>query len=357
MISAYAPAGLEILGNHTDYNEGIAISAALQFGVSVEGDARTDNQIGLLLEPTGESENFGVQNLSKSVQYGWVNEIKGVLQQLQKYGIPFQGFDLRIQHNVPKYFDFIAEGTLGLATVLFLQKLFPFNAQPSMLAKLVHDAQVGLGKTYASLLGPMASVFARQDSVAVIDFRNLEANLIRFPDAYRFVICDGGARNLLLNAKMKIRRNQCEEAIRTIKGRSPEVKALRDVNPYEIQQVAGLFNEYVFRTVMHVCGEIRMVRESVEALQQGDVSVLAQNMRHSHESSRRSMENSTTGLDRVVEAAGRMPGVLGSRLTGYGFGGPTLHLVEAAQAETFIQALAAERLGEGHVAQLSNGAA
>ncbi len=356
MVTAYAPMSLEILGNHTDYNEGLALAAALQFGVTLEGEARQDQDVILHHESLGETEKFFLPIAQKHHQHPWANAVKAVVQELLKCQIPLSGFEATIRDNLPPIFHTNSGSMLTLAAVIFLQRAFAFEANAGRLATLCRDAENQIGNPYSGLLSPMTSLAAQAGCISQIDFRALDARPLAFPATHRFVVCDTGTKNLLVHSKIKLRHDQCQEALRVARANAPEIQTLRDVNPVEMQKLAGQMNEYVFRTAMHVCTENQRVRESAEALARGDITALAANMNLSQLSSKQSIENSVQGIDQLIEAARDLPGFKASRLSGYGFGGLTIHLVASKEAEAFMNALGGPDASKAFVVELSAGA-
>jgi len=355
MVTAYAPMSLEILGNHTDYNEGLGLAAALQFGVTLEGDARQDQEVILHHEGLGETERFSLQSVQKHHDHPWANPVKGVILELVKYQIPLGGFEATIRNNLPALFHVNSGSMLAAAAAVFLQRAFPYEANAGLLATLCRDAESQMANPYSGLLGPMTSLTAVAGCLVQLDFRSLEAQPIQFPASHKFVVCDTGIKNLLVHSKLKLRADQCREALRVAKAQAPEIQSLRDINPVEMQKISGQMNEYVFRTAMHVATENQRVRESVDALARGDMAALAANMNLSQLSSRQSIENSTEGIDQLIEKAKGLAGFAASRLSGYGFGGLTVHLVAAEQAEAFCTGLGGANSSKAFVVELSAG--
>ena len=356
MVTAYAPMSLEILGNHTDYNEGLALAAALQFGVTMEGEVNQGQDVVLHHEGLGETEKFFLPLAQKHHQHPWANAVKAVIQELLKSQIALSGFEATIRNNLPPLFHINSGSMLAVAAAVFLQRAFPFEANAGRLATLCRDAENQIGNPYGGLLGPMASFAAAADSILQIDFRTLEARSLAFPATHKFVVCDTGIKNLLVHTKIKLRHDQCREALRVAKANASEIQSLRDVNPVEMQKFAGQMNEYVFRTAMHVCTENQRVRESVEALARGDITAFAANMNLSQLSSKQSIENSAERIDQLIETARDLPGFTASRLSGHGFGGLTIHLVASEHAETFMNALGGPDTSKAFIVELSAGA-
>jgi galactokinase len=362
MIAAHAPLSLEILGNHTDYNEGIALGAALQFGVTVEGELREGREVILHHEGTKQTEKFTIELAQKHHENPWANPAKGVVLELLKHQIPLGGFEATIRSNLPPIFDVNSGSMLAVAIAVFLQRAFPFEAASGVLASLCRDAESQAGNPYSGLFSPLTSLSAVAGSLVQLDYRSLEAKPILFPNTLKFVVCDTGTKNLLVHSKIKLRYDQCKEALRVARNNAPEITTLRDINPIEMQKIAGQMNQYVFRTAMHVCTENQRVRESVEELERGGTTALAANMNLSQLSSTQSIENSTDLINTLVEIAKELPGFAAARLSGYGFGGLTIHLVAADQAEAYRDAIVAAftpvagKKPEAFVAELSAGA-
>jgi galactokinase len=213
--------------------------------------------------------------------------------------------------------------------------LFAIRMEPMAVAKLCQRAENDFVGVRSGLLDQAASVFGRRNQVVHLDFRTEEIRTIPFPEHVSLVIADSGAKHQLLQSEYNMRREECAAAAKAL-----GVPTLREVSSAQLEAARGSLDPTLFRRAAHIVGENERVAQAVQALEKGDPSKLGSLMNASHESSRTNFENSTPELDRLVAVARALPGVLGSRLTGGGFGGGTVTLVETGAAEDAARELA-----------------
>jgi galactokinase len=345
MISAYAPGRVELLGNHTDYNEGYVLGFAINMGVTIQGEARNDSTVKLRSAGFGE-DTFEITNIKKNPHQPWSDYSKGVLQQLQLAGAPLGGFEAEISTTLPAGSGLSSSAAIEVATLLFAQKLFQFefgdmsdSSIRMSLAALCRRAENDFVGVKSGILDQATSLLGRKDHVVFLDCREETAQTIPLPSEICFVVCDTGVKHMLLSSKYNARKHECDEAIKILNMNKIEVKALRDISSQDIRLNSGIFMPRIFQRAMHITTENERVLASVQALAQGHVETVGNFMYLSHESSREAFENSTSFLDQLVEIAKGLPGCIGSRLTGGGFGGATLSMVYRNQAESFMAEL------------------
>ncbi|MDD2709986.1 MAG: galactokinase [Verrucomicrobiae bacterium] len=342
MISAFAPGRLELIGNHTDYNDGYVMAIAVNLGVTIQGQAREDNTVVLRSQPFGE-DTFSLDELKKSGDKPWSNYFRGVLEQLQKAGAPLKGFEAEISSTLPSGAGMSSSAALEVATLLLAQKIFDFEFgdihDPALrvsLAAMCRAAENDFVGVKCGILDQVSSMMGRKDHAVFIDCRTLEVQQIPLSGEVCFVVCHTGAKHMLLSSKYNQRHSECMEAVKMLNMNKIEVQALRDVDVETVKRNAGIFMERVFRRAMHVVTENGRVLAARDALANGDILALGKLMYESHESSRDAFENSTEYLDQLVEIARGLPGCLGARLTGGGFGGATINLVYRDAADQFM---------------------
>jgi len=345
MVSAFAPGRLELIGNHTDYNEGYVLAFAINLGITAEGDGRDDGTIKLHNTEFGE-DSFQVNNIDKNVRTPWANYFKGVLFQLQQAGMSFGGFEATITGTLPSGVGMSSSAAVAVATALFVQKLFNLNlgdlTDPVVrmnLAVLCRAAENDFVGVKCGILDQATSLLGRKDHAVFLNCRLGTAELVPLHPDFCFVVCHTGVKHMLLSSKYNQRRSECAEAVRILQMNKIPAQSLRDVTFTDIQQNAGLFQPRVFQRAMHVTTENERVLAAASALLQSDMLTLGRLMYESHASSREAFENSTPFLDQLVEIAGTLPGCVGARLTGGGFGGATINLVYRTHAESFMTEL------------------
>ncbi len=340
MIRAYAPGRVELLGNHTDYNEGFVLSAAIDRGVTIEGKATGEPRLSLHSEALGQSHEIDLDApLRPDPEHEWINYPLGVFDEMRKAGLPVSGFCASIASNLPLGAGLSSSAALEVATGKLLQKLFALPLEPLDLARLCRRAENGFVGVNCGLLDQVSSVFGKAGHAIFLDCRQEEVETVAFPDGIALLITQCGVPHRLAGGEYNERRAQCFDAASHL-----GVPALRDTTMALLD--ATEMPELSRRRARHIVGENERVLEGIGYLRRGDAAAFGSLMNASHESSRHHFENSTPELDTLVALATSLPGVYGSRLTGGGFGGATVTLVEATRAE----AIAAELTARYHEA-------
>jgi len=354
MVSAFAPGRLELIGNHTDYNEGFVIAFAVNLGVTIRGEPRDDGTV-VLRSPEFGQDSFSIQNLQKDVRTPWSNHIKGVLFELQKVGAPLNGFEADIMTTLPVGAGMGSSAAVQVATLLFAQKLFGFSfgdlADPAVkmsMALICSKAENDFVGVRCGIMDPAASLLGKKDAAVFLDCRFNSAENLPLPPEMCFVVCHTGVKHMLISSKYNARRSECDEAVRLLQLNHHPIKTLRDITSLKLREHSGLFLPRVFQRAMHVASENERVLQAREAMMRRDVTTLGRLMYESHESSRQAFENSTQFLDMLVDIAKTLPVCVGARLTGGGFGGATINMVRRDCAEGFMNELISQyRLKSG----------
>ncbi len=354
MQTAYAPGRVELLGNHTDYNEGFVLSAAIDRGVTITGEATGTPLIALHSKELGAA--LEITEVTPQVDHEWANYPLGVWTTFRNAGWPVGGFRASITSDLPLGAGLSSSAALEVATAKLLEKLFGFHLDPLELARLCRRAENEFVGVNCGLLDQVSSVFGKEGHAIFLDCREEKVEPIRFPAGVSLLITQCGVPHRLSGGEYNERREQCFDAAKRL-----GVRTLRDVSTAQLLAAPGL-PELSRRRALHVVGENERVTAAVAAMRAGDVAAIGALMNQSHESSRRNFENSTPELDTLVAIAQSLPGVHGARLTGGGFGGATVTLVEATQAHTLAtELMACYRRETGHTAltyecQLADGA-
>lgn len=322
-----------MLGNHTDYNEGVVLAGAIDRGVTVSGQRREDGIIALHSETLARHLEVPLGDIQPQSGERWANYPLGVVREFLAAGLPVGGFEVTISSTLPLGGGLSSSAALEVATARFLLKLYGLELQPMEVAKLCQQAENSFVGVRSGLLDQATSVFGRVDHAVFLDFRSEYVRTIPFPPGLSLLIADSGVKHSLVQGEYNERREQCHAAARAM-----GVKALRDVKIEQLTEAD--LDPLVRRRAVHVVGENERVWRAVELLSAGDGPGFGTLMNASHESSRLNFENSTPELDLLVEIACSLPGVLGARLTGGGFGGSTITLVEADRAPAVAEELA-----------------
>jgi galactokinase len=323
--TAHAPGRVELLGNHTDYNEGVVLGAAIDRGITVAGERRDDQLIRLRSAKFGEIE-IALSQLRPLTEKRWANYALGVTRELIDLHVPVSGFDTEVSGDLPMGAGLSSSAAFELATALLLLKLFPREIAPLQIAKACQRAEHHYIGVRSGLLDQVTSLFGRENCVVFFDARTEEIRTIPFPPALALIIADSGKKRELATGAYNLRREQTRAAASAL-----GVRALRDVTSTSLRARTDL-PDLLRRRAAHVIEENERVWCAVKLLEAGDGAGFGKLMNASHESSRQNFENSTPELDALVSIAQQLPGVLGARLTGGGFGGATVTLCERSRA-------------------------
>jgi galactokinase len=347
-----------LLGNHTDYNHGVVLAGAIDRGLTVAGISRRDDLVIFTSRTIGSRAHASLRELEPQTENRWINYPLGVIQQFLRIGCEVRGFEAEVSGDVPTGSGLSSSAAFEVATAALLMKLHEFRIDPLEVAKLCQRAENEFVGVRSGLLDQVTSVFGRADHVVYLDCLTEEVRTVRFPSGFSLVIAESGVKHSLVASLYNTRREECAAAAEAL-----GLESLREVTPEHLTYARGSLEPTLFRRTTHVVEENDRVWRALEALHYDDVPEIGRLMNASHESSRINFENSTPELDQLVEIARALPGVLGSRLTGGGFGGGTVTLVDADRAESVASAITEQyRAQGGHapaafVCRLADGAA
>lgn len=325
-VTTFAPGRVEILGNHTDYNGGVVLSAALQLGITATGSRLENGEIHL--SSSGvlyEGKIHRAAGLKKTGE--WIDYPLGVAEMLARAGGEAGGFEASYESTLPAGAGLSSSAALEVATAVLLTRLYPFQMSRLDLAKLCRRAENEFVGVNCGLLDQASSVFGKKDHLVYLDCRSESVDAVPFPSHLGLLIINSGVKHALTGGEYNERREQCFEAARCM-----GVPALRDATSAQLE-VAEM-PELAKRRARHVVGENERVLLAIDALRSGRAEALGPLMSASHRSSIENFENSTPELDLLVSLATAQPGCLGARLTGGGFGGAIVALVEIGAAES-----------------------
>ena len=327
--SARGPGRVELLGNHTDYNDGVVLSAAINFAVAVQGELVPDPfvTVSSTFSPIPVSEPLARLD-KQSGDASWANYPFGVAYCLREAGYPIGGFRMSVASDLPPGAGLSSSAALEVATARLLMKLFSLEIAPMELAKLCRRAENEYVGVNCGLLDQVSSIFGKRGHAIYLDCRSEQVENIPLPPQTELLVFHTGVEHRLVGGEYNERREQCFAAARAL-----GVPALRDVSSAQLEAARTGLDPLAYRRAAHVVGEDERVFAGIEHLRRGDGAAFGALMFASHHSSRTNFENSTPELDTLVDLAHDEPGVLGSRLTGGGFGGATISLVETARAE------------------------
>jgi galactokinase len=334
-----APGRVNLIGEHTDYNDGLVMPAAIEFSTLVAASPRKDGKIVVASQQFQEEFEFQLDQPSFRKKR-WTNYVQGVAVTLAAAGFQIPGSNLLIGSDVPMGAGLSSSAALEVATGFALLQLAGIKPNLVELAKLCQQAENEFVGTRCGIMDQFVSCLAEQGHCLMIDCRSLKYLKLPVPDECALVICNSMVRHELAGGEYNVRRQQCEEGLAILRRFVPQARSLRDITPEQVTQYTGELPEVLYRRCRHVVTEIQRVTDAAAALNQGNMERFGELMRQSHISLRDDYEVSCPELDLLVNIAWQQPGVYGARMTGGGFGGCIINLVkrEAVQVTGYLAA-------------------
>ncbi len=340
-VVASAPGRLEILGNHTDYNEGVVLSCAVEQRTKIALRPMPGKCCRVFDLTYQDKAEFSLDEIDNPRPGEWINYVKGVVAGLKKRGFNPGAFDAVLHSTVPLSAGMSSSAALETAVGLALGEAFSIKLDKTTWAKVGQGVENDYLGVNTGLLDQFSSIYGCRNALILSDFRiNGVVKTVAVPAGYRLVVVNSMEKHNLVDSEYNVRRLNCENAVAKLQQKNPEIKALRDVTMSQLDAAEKALSVLEYRRVKHIVGENERVLQGVVFLEKGDVAAFGKLLFESHASSRRNFENSTPRLDYLVELAASLPGCLGARLSGGGFGGISIHLVEDAAAATYAERVA-----------------
>lgn len=355
-VMAYAPGRVEILGNHTDYNEGFVISAAIDMGVGlalspVQGATCTVQALDI-----PEEISFDLPVTLPAKNPLWVNYLRGVVNKLGAFGRIEPGFQATFAGDIPMGAGLSSSAALEIAAVLALCRLYNISAEPLALAKIGQAAENDFTGAHCGLLDQISSLYGKPEALICTDFRSLKVETVPLAAEICFLLVDTCVKHSLVASAYNERRAQCAQASAFFASvLDHPVAALRDVSRDEWKAFAARLDPVTARRAAHVVEENARVLEANRLLRAGNVRAFGELMYQSHHSSQMNFENSCPELDFIVDQARMLPQVLGARLSGGGFGGSVVLMLYPRDADAVGRTLAsayAQKFGHACVTRV-----
>jgi galactokinase len=335
VIEAWGPGRVNLIGEHTDYNEGYVLPLAVDRGAFLAGKGRTDGKVSLYSADFKDLAEFPVKDLQKDPAHHWADYFKGVLDQFLKRGVPFKGCQAVLKGNLPQGAGLSSSASLEVATAVFLKKISGAEWPDVELVKAAQAAENQFVGVQCGIMDQFAAYFGKEGCALFLDCRSLEYQWIPVPGSIRVVVCNTGVKRALAGSAYNQRRQECEEGVRRLREVLPSIRSLRDVSEGDFEKHQELLSPVVRKRCRHVISENQRVLDTIEALKAGDLKKVGSLMYQSHDSLRQDYVVSCRELDALVEIARKDPAVIGSRMTGAGFGGCTVNLVPAEAVKEF----------------------
>jgi len=340
-VIARAPGRVNLIGEHTDYNEGFVFPMALEFQIATAARRRCDRLVRIHSVDYQKTVEF---SLDEPIRFDpinpWSNYPRGVFSVLLENGVKLSGMDLAFSGNIPQGSGLSSSAALEVGVGITLQALNGFTMSGPELAGLCQRAENGFVGMNCGIMDQFISLMGQKDHALFLDCRSLQYRLIPLDvGGYRIVICHSGVKHSLVDSEYNKRRRECEAGVATLSRRFPRIKTLRDATLVELEACRNELDSVVYRRCRHVITENHRVLESIDSLNRNDLTTFGRLMNESHDSLRDDYQVSCSEIDLLVEFARNFKGVLGSRITGGGFGGCAVSLILNSEIQEFTRRL------------------
>ncbi len=357
-----APGRVNLIGEHTDYAEGFVMPAAIDFATLAAISPRADGKIVVYSENFKEEKTYDAAALPPKGSKHWSDYPMGVVSILAGEGHAIPGFSLSLWGDVPLGSGLSSSAAIEVATALAVSSVIGANYPGPVLARLCQRAENEFVGANCGIMDQFISANGAEDHALLLDCRDLSFKLAPIPASVALVIANTMVKHSVAGGEYSTRRAEVEEACAVIAQHRPEVRFLRDATVSDLEKWGGEMSPNALKRARHVITENLRTVAAAEALLNHDMAELGRLMAEAHVSYSRDFEGSCVEADAMVALAQDLPGLIGARLTGGGFGGCTINLVEKDQAHAFAEALAARYTTEIgivpqiHICHASNGA-
>jgi galactokinase len=337
-----APGRVNLIGEHTDYNDGFVLPMAIDRKICIGGSLRDDDEVHVHSLNFDTSASFSLTSLSK--EDTWTDYVKGVIDEYQKAGHQIKGFQAAFYGNVPLGSGLSSSAALEVATAFLLAQFNNINISGEAMAELCQRAENHFVGMNCGIMDQFISRLGREGHALYLDCRSLGYELVPCDlEGYAVVMCNSNVKRQLVGSPYNERRSQCEEGVRILKEPlGGDINSLRDITSKQLEAHKGLLPPLVYQRCKHVVTEDERTAQAVSSLKAGNLSGFGELLNASHESLRQDYEVSCEELEILVEIARKVEGTIGSRMTGGGFGGCTVSVVKEEAIETFTTTVLAE---------------
>jgi len=337
-----APGRVNLIGEHTDYNEGFVMPAAVEFYTWVAASARPDRRLVVRSENFAEQVEASLDDLQPSACHHWSDYVLGVARMLEQSSSRLPGANLLIYGDVPQGAGLSSSASLEVAVASALVEIsgHTANSNSKDLALLCQRAENEFVGARCGIMDQFIAAHGQRSHALLLDCRSLESRSLPLPNQARLVVCNTMVRHSVAAGEYNTRRAECEEGVRLLAKTRPNIRALRDAVLSDLTDSGTALPPVIMKRCRHVISENERVTKAAGALQAGDLSEFGRLMNQSHASLRDDYEVSCRELDLMVALASRADGVCGARMTGGGFGGCTVNLVRSDSVEAFRETIA-----------------
>jgi galactokinase len=335
-----APGRVNLIGEHTDYNDGFVMPAAIDFSCWVGIGPRADARLAIFSENMKESAEADLASGDLHPLGGWSDYPIGVAAMMERAGYSLRGANLYIWSDVPLGAGLSSSAAIEVAVGYALAQVSGRAIDPVQLALLCQRAENEFVGARCGIMDQFTACHGRAGQAILLDCRSLEYRALYLPANVDLVVCNTMVKHQLAASEYNVRRAECEEAVKRLSAVLPDVRALRDVTAKALEEHRDCLTQTLYQRARHIVTENERVKSAAASLERGDVEALSELMSASHGSLRDDYQVSCAELDAMVEIAARQRGVYGARMTGGGFGGCTINLVDKQHSADFRRVVA-----------------
>lgn len=331
-----APGRINIIGEHTDYNDGLVLPTATALHTWLAIAPRADRLLRVHSRTFDSTREIELDRLRVSGDGDWSDYVEGIAWVLEEAGQRLRGADIVIDGEIPVGGGLSSSASLEVVTALALLDRIGSTLEPEVLAKLCRRAECEFVGVSCGIMDQYAIACGRAGCAMKLDCRTLDFDLVELPASVRLLVVDSGVKHRLPDGGYNTRTDECARALQALKRESVELDSLRDLGAGALEALKEPLGDTLYRRCRHVVTENRRVLDACDALRRGDLATLGSLLDASHASLRDDYEVSCREVDQLVEIADACPGVYGTRMVGAGFGGCTLSLVGEASLDAAI---------------------
>ena len=332
-----APGRANLIGEHTDYSEGFVMPADIDFSTVAAISLRDDSRAVMYSANFDELVEHSIAQVTAGRRDHWTDYPAGVLWSLEQEDLRFPGFNLTVAGDVPVGAGLSSSASIEVAVAMALLALSNQHLDLKRLAQVCQRAENGFVGANSGIMDQLVVCCGKADHAMMLDCRTLGFKLVEIPSHVRVVLCNSMVKHSISGGEYNTRRAEIEEGVKILQRHNPLIKFLRDATMDDLLAHKTEMPDNVFRRCRHVITENQRVLDGAAAFESGDLNRFGQLMKQSHDSYRNDFEASCEECDILVELAQKQPGCYGARLTGGGFGGCTVNLVEDKDADPFVE--------------------
>lgn len=336
-IIVRSPGRVNIIGEHTDYNDGFVLPAAIDKAAYFAIALRDDDEIHLVAEDLNETFSTTLKEIKPIGDVSWPNYILGAVAQFQKLNIPIKGFNAVLSSDVPIGAGLSSSAAVESAVIFALNELLQTKLDKFTMVRMAQKTEHEFAGVMCGIMDMFASMMGKKDHVIQLDCRSLQYEYVHFKlEGIKILLLNTNVKHSLASSEYNTRRNECRQAVEWVKEHEPNVNSLRDTTEEMLDKYVLPKSKLIDKRSRFIVQEIARLQQGCEDLKNGDIKALGKKMFATHDGLSKMYAVSCTELDYLVDVVKNNAAVIGARMMGGGFGGCTINLVREDEIENLI---------------------